>query len=128
MNEKLKKIKVLTEELAKAINEYLVSFEMERIIIKKEQFNNIRHLGKLNSYVHVFDYNNGMIFTLPDSGSSYEYEKMHYSKLMSGELEELVIIKKKTPFNSNGYEINYELEPIEKTKLFNLYPTIQSEK
>ena len=122
MNEKLKEVKNLSEQLANAINEYFASIDMDRVVIKKEQFHNIRHLGKLNSYVHVFDYNNGMIFTLPDSGNSYAYEKMHYVKLMSGELEQLVLNKKTTPFISDGYKINYELEPLEKSKLFNLYP------
>ncbi len=122
MNEKLKEVKTLSEHLTNAINEYFASIDIERVVINKEQFHNIRHLGKLNSYVHVFDYNNGMIFTLPDSGNSYAYEKMHYVKLMSGELEQIVLNKKKTPFISDGYKINYELEPLEKTKLFNLYP------
>ena len=122
MNEKLKEVKTLSEQLTNAINEYFASIDIERVVINKEQFHNIRHLGKLNSYVHVFDYGNGMIFTLPDSGNSYAYEKMHYNKLMSGELDQLVLNKKKTSFNFDNYEINYELEPIEKTKLFNLYP------
>jgi hypothetical protein len=126
MNEKLLEVKILSERLTKVINEYFDFVELERVIVKKEQFYKIRHLGKLNLYFHVFDYCNGMLFTLPDSKYSNDYETLIYSKLMSGELEQLVINKKKTPINFSGYKINYELEPIESTKLFNLYPNPQS--
>ena len=46
------------------------SFENERVIIKKEQFHNIKNLGKVSSYLHVIDNSNGMIFILPDRGIS----------------------------------------------------------
>jgi hypothetical protein len=122
MDIKLKEIQFLSDQLSKAISEYLTLIETDRIVIVKSQFHNIKLLGKLNSYVHVFDYCNGLVFTLPDSGNSYQYEKMHFLKLMSGELEQIVLNKKNPPVNQDKYIINYELEPAEKTRLFNLYP------
>jgi len=47
---------------------------------------------------------------------------MHYRKLFSGELEQLILIKLETQSNFNNYTINYQLEPLVKTKLYDLYP------
>ncbi len=122
MNENLKKIKILSEELTNAISEYLSITEKVRIIIPKVEFKNIRHIGKINSYRHVFKFDTNIYFELPDSGDSYGYEVMHYRKLLSGELEQLILIKLETPSNFNNYTINYQLEPLVKTKLYDLYP------
>jgi hypothetical protein len=74
----------------------------------------------LNSYLHAFEYTHGIFFTLSNS-SSYPYEFSHYSKLMSGELERLILIKLEKEYTTNDIVINYKLEPAEKTRLFDLY-------
>lgn len=122
MYENLKKIKSLSDQLSEAISEYLLSIEKERIIIPKTEFHKIKHIKKLNSYIHVFQFDNEICFTLPDSGNSYGYAVMHYTKLMSGQLEELILNKVENPSNTDYPIINYRLEPYEKTKLFKLYP------
>lgn len=121
VNEKLILIKDLAGQLANAIEEYISSIDPDRVVIEKMEFDKIRHIGMLNSYLHVFDYNNGIVFSLPDSGDSYAYQRMHYNKLMSGELQRLVLNKRKEVYKSVDYIINYELEPLPKTKLYNLY-------
>ena len=45
---------------------------------------------------------------------------------MKGELEQIILNKIQIPFYCGEYEINYELEPVEKKKLFNLYPSPQN--
>jgi hypothetical protein len=127
MDYKLNEIKILSEKLATAIGEYFKETERDRIIVRKDEFHNIKHLGKLNSYRHVFEFYNGILFTLADSGDSYAYEKIHFTKLLSGELDRLILIKKNVPFKADEYWINYELEPIEKTKLFDSYPKPNNE-
>ena len=71
MNEKLLIIKDQLEKLSKSINEYLESISQEEIIIKPENYNKIKYLGKTRFSDSVFDYNNGSIFSL-NPRNSYE--------------------------------------------------------
>ena len=121
MNERLLEIQKQLELLSSLIKEFLYTSEKERIVIEKEDFKYIRHIGKLNSYLHVFEYLNDIVFPLANS-SSYPYDFMHYSKLMSGELERIVLIKADHGNKIDGKAVNYKLEPLEKTRLFDLYP------
>jgi hypothetical protein len=120
MNKKIHEINKVLETLRTAIDDYFCSLNQERVVIEKQSFHKIKHIYKLNSYIHLFEYDQIILFTLTDSG--YPYKTMHYKKLMSGELDRIVLNKLDKPYTSDGYNINYELEPIEKTTLFDRYP------
>ena len=103
-----------------SINEYFESTRQDVIIINKEDFDKIKHLGKINSYIHLFEFNNEILFTLPNS-DSYPYANSHFVKLFSGELERIILNKLENPWKENNLFVNYELESEHKTKLRNLY-------
>jgi hypothetical protein len=118
MNQKLSEIQKQLETLNRLISEYLKSSEEERIVIKKEDFGKIKHIGSVpKTDWHAFDYNNGCTFHL----NGYAYAKEHFVKLMDGTLDRLIIVKRNEPYEIHNYLFNYQLEDIEKTKLFDLY-------
>lgn len=88
------------------------------IVIKKEDFANLRWVKKINSYVHLFEYKNSIRFTLPESGNSYRYQVSFYNKIMDGTIEEIILNKIE---NKSDSEVNYKLEDWHKTKLRELY-------
>jgi hypothetical protein len=128
MNEKIAEIKKQLENLNTLINEFLNSQNEERIVLKKENFGRIRYLSKTNGrndkYWHILDYNDGCIFLLNDNDS---YEHDHYTKLMNGELDRLILNKRDNYVVDHKYVLNYKLEPIERTKLHDLYESKENE-
>lgn len=118
MKEKLLIIKEQLEHLTKSINEYLESTAQEEIIIKPETFQKIKYLGITNHGVRVFDYDNGAIFIL---SSTYVYQNDKYEKLLSGNLERLILRKIDVPEVWGKWSVNYVLESEVETKLRELY-------
>ena len=91
MTEKLSEINKQLETLTALINEYQESFLQERVIITKDDFHKIDHLGNIYEK-RFFNYRNGMVFIL--YGNSDTYSGNIYKKLMSGELEQLILNRK----------------------------------
>ena len=122
MTEKLSEINKQLETLTALINEYQESFLQERVIITKDDLHKIEYLGRSNSNAnyHVFNYSDGMLFTLPNDNTK-SYANNHYIKLMAGELDRLILNRIPVPSNSNGFMVTYELESEERTKLKDLY-------
>lgn len=118
MKEKLLIIKEQLDHLTKSINEYLESTAQEEIIIKPENFQKIKYLGITNHGVRVFDYDNGSIFIL---SSTHVYQNDKYEKLLSGNLEKLIIRKIDVPEVWGKWSVNYVLESEVETKLRELY-------
>ncbi|MGZ9676405.1 hypothetical protein [Flavobacterium sp. GNP001] len=92
----------------------------DTIFIKKEDLKWIKYLGKLNSYINVFEYKQEVIFTLRVS-SSYPYDYEIYNKLMDGTLEILILNKREEEYVDSGHLINYTLEDKKNTILRDLY-------
>ncbi len=121
MTEKLSEINKQLETLTALINEYQESFLQERVIITKDNFGKIDHLGKvINQNYHVFNYGDGILFTLPDDGSK-SYQNNHYKKLMAGELDRLILNRRPSLHKLGDFLLNYRLESEERTKLKDLY-------
>lgn len=121
MNEKLSEINKQLETLTTLINEYQESLLQERVIITKDDLHKIEYLGTAkNGDYHVFNYSDGMLFTLPNDDTK-SYQNNHYIKLMAGELDRLILNRISVPRNLNGFMVNYELESAERTKLKDLY-------
>jgi len=98
----------------------------ETIFIRKDDLKWIKYLGKLNSYIYVFEYKNEVKFTLRVS-SSYSYELAKYKELMEGTLEILILKKRNKEYEHSRFSINYDLEEPENTKLRNLYNSPKGE-
>jgi hypothetical protein len=122
MNNDLSKIKEQLEKLLDSINDYLAGNAKNEIVIYKDEFHKIRHLGLIsNSDVNVFDFNNGVIFTLYNS-DSFPYQKLHFKKLVSGELDRIILRKRDSIWEKQGWSITYSLESEVETKLRDTYP------
>lgn len=119
MNDLLLKFRQQLISMIEEIDNYKADIE-DTLILKREDFKSLNYLGKLNSYIHVFEYKNGVKFTLRNS-STYSHDFETYRKLMNGTLEFLILNKKEKEYTSSGYTINYELENKNKTVLRNLY-------
>ena len=119
MNDLLFKLRQQLISMIEEIDNFKTDSE-DTLILKKEDFKSLNYLGKLNSYVHVFEYKNGVKFTLSES-TSYPHDLGTYRKLMNGSLELLILNKREKEFLSSGHTINYELENINQTVLRNLY-------
>lgn len=122
MNEQLSEINKQLETLTALINEYQESLMQERVIITKDNLHKIEYLGrsKFNANYHVFNFSDGMLFTLPNDNTK-SYQNNNYIKLMAGELDRLILNRISVPHNSTEFMINYELESEERTKLKDLY-------
>jgi hypothetical protein len=115
-------LKNLRDHLSAMIEEIdaYTHYEDQDIIIKSKEFKHLRHRGKLNSYVNVFEYKDGIKFTLRVS-QSYGYDYKIYQGLMDGSLDMLILNKRTEDHETDGHIINYTLEPYVDTKLRNLY-------
>lgn len=126
MNDLLIKLRQQLVSMIEEIDSYKIPHD-DVIIIKKEDFKAINYLGKLNSYLHAFEYKNGVKFTLGES-SSYPDELETYKKLSDGTLDILILNKRFEAFKSrSGHEINYNLENKIKTNLRNLYNPLEEQ-
>jgi hypothetical protein len=116
------------ENLSFLINEFLNSQNEERMVLYMEDFGRIKYLSKSNernkNYWHILDYNDGCSFILSDYDS---YDREHYTKLMNGELDRLILNKRDNSAVDAKYILNNKLEPIERTKLHDLYGSIEDE-
>jgi len=59
---------------------------------------------KINSYINLFEYKNSIRFTLPDSGTSYQYEVSFYKKIMDGSIDRLILNKLQLTINNDNVE------------------------
>ena len=118
MNPKLLLIKEQLEQLNTSITEYLESTNQEVIILKKEDFGKIKFLGTTKSGAQIFEFNNGVIFPLIPLLSN---DNEHYTKLLSGELDRLILNKRETSVKWDNWIVNYKLESEVETKLRDLY-------
>lgn len=126
MNDLLSKLRQQLISMIEEIDNFKAD-SGDTLILKKEDFKALKYLGKLNSYIHLFEYKEGMKFILRQ-GDSYPYDLKTYKKLMDGTLEVLILTKCEKEYISSGHSINYELEDIHKTILRNLYKTAEEEK
>ena len=121
MSNELIKIKEQLEILLISINDFLSANSKNEILLYKEEFHNIRHLGLIPyTAVNVFEFNQGIIFTLDNSDSS-PYQQMHFRKLLSGELDSIILRKRDSVWVKQGWSITYSLESEVETKLRNTY-------
>jgi hypothetical protein len=123
MNDLILKLRQQLISMIEEIDNFKTASE-NTLIIKKADFKSINYLGKLNSYIHLFEYKNGAKFILRQ-GASYPYDLETYQKLMNGTLEILILTKRENEYISSGHSINYELEDKHKTILRNLYSPIE---
>ena len=93
----------------------------ERVIITKDDFHKIDHLGNINEK-RFFNYRNGMVFFLDAVYNTYSGDI--YKKLRSGVLDQLILNRKSVLGHINAFMVNYELEDQQRTKLKDLYPEI----
>jgi hypothetical protein len=123
MSTELIKIKDQLESLLISINDFLSANSKNEIIIYKDEFHKIRHLGIISSTnLNVFDFSNGKIFTLHNHHSS-PYDQIHYQKLMSGDLDRIILRKRDSIWEKQGWSINFSLESEIETKLRDTYPS-----
>ena len=120
MDEFLPKLRQQLISMVEEIDTYLKIDDEKDIIIKKEDFNEIKHLT-YHVYDQLFEYKNGVKFSL-SMRDSYPYEKEVYKKLMDGTLESLILNKRSEGSEIVGHFINYKVEDKIKTNLRNLYP------
>ena len=120
MLNELKRIKEKLNQLIEEVEILEKSLSNDELIVGRNDFKKIKHKSKINSYLHKFEYVNGIFFILPSSGSN-NYEISVYNKLMTGELDRIILVKKKTPYEDKGDLINYELEEWHQTKLREIY-------
>lgn len=126
MSTELIKIKDQLESLLISINDFLSANSKNEIIIYKDEFHKIRHLGLVSKAFEVLGFENGVIFTLNNFSSfSVSYEQMHFQKLISGELDRIILRKRESIWDIDGFVINYQLESEIKTKLRDTYPSPQ---
>ena len=119
MKDLIIKLRQQLVSMIEEIDNYNIPLD-DTIFIQKEDLKWIKYLGKLNSYLHKFEYKGEVKFNLGVS-SSYPLELDCYKKLMDGTLE-LIILNKKENSDGSSY---YVLEDPIKTKLRNLYnPTV----
>ncbi len=69
---------------------------------------------------HIFNYDNRCVFILYED-SNRSYSGRQFSNLMEGTLDRLILNKRENILVEKQFQINYELERIERTKLFDLY-------
>lgn len=125
MSTELLKIKDQLESLLISINDFLLENSKNEIIIHKDEFHKIRHLGIISSSsINIFDFSDGKIFALQNDHSS-PYHQIHYQKLMSGDLDRIILRKRDSIWEKQGWSINYSLESEVETKLRDTYPSPQ---
>ena len=73
MNEILSEINKQLETLTALINEYQESLLQERVIITKDDFHKIDHLGNSNKQ-RFFNYRNGMVFFLDAVSNTFKLD------------------------------------------------------
>lgn len=123
MNETLNQLRMHLNSMLEIIDKYKEPVD-EVVIIRKNDMAELKHLRKINSYLHIFEFRKSIRFYLPDSGNSYQYEASFYKKIFDGTIERIILNKLE---NSNeNSEVNYKLEEWHKTKLRDLYSTDQS--
>ena len=96
MNPLLKNLREHLSAMIEEIDAY-THYEEHDIIIRSKEFKHLRHLGKLNSYLHVFEYKAGIKFILRVS-PSYNYDYKIYQGLMHGALDMLILNKRTLMF------------------------------
>jgi hypothetical protein len=121
MNDLIIKLRQQLVSMIEEIDNYNIPKD-DTLFIKKEDLKWIKYLGKLNSYINVFEYKQEAVFTLRVS-SSYPYDYEVYNKLMDGTLEILILNKREEEYQDSGHRINYNLEEKNNTILRNLYNT-----
>jgi len=124
MNDLLKSLREHLTAMIEEIDNYTHA-DSDNIIIYKKDFKFIKYNGKLNSYIHVFEYKEDIKFTLRLS-SSYPYELKIYKDITNGTLDFLILNKIKG-YSDGSQVINYSLEPVINTKLRNLYSPLKQE-
>jgi hypothetical protein len=121
MKDLIIKLRQQLVSMIEEIDNYNIPLD-DTIFIKKEDLKWIKYLGKLNSYINVFEYKQEVIFTLRVS-TSYPYDYEVYNKLMDGTLEILILNKREEEYLDSGHLINYTLEDKKNTILRDLYNT-----
>jgi hypothetical protein len=119
MNKNLAEINKQLEALSVLIGDYLNSSKEDRIIIYKDNFNNLNYLPRIVGYnLAIFNYDNRCLFFFAEQNN---YHKELYDKLLDGALDRLIIKKREVVLELKGSHFNYEIEPLERTKLYDLY-------
>lgn len=120
MKDLIIKLRQQLVSMVEEIDNYIIPLN-DTIFIKKEDLKWIKYLGKLNSYLHEFEYKNEVRFKLGNS-STYPLEQTVFLKLINGTLESIILNKfSYKAHDSEEQIIYYKLEDPIKTKLRNLY-------
>ena len=126
MLEQLKEIKEKLNLLIQEVENLENSILGEEIIIERKDFDKLKRVGTRGEWWQVFQFFNGAVFELNgEYGSSmeiYKYEYSIFKALIEGNLERIILIKRKEEIKTKeGFIITYVLEQEVDTKLRDTY-------
>ncbi|MEB2786504.1 hypothetical protein [Algoriphagus persicinus] len=117
MLNELKEIKEKLNQLILEVERLENEIHGEEIIIETKDFKYLKKIGATDSS-HVFEYLEGVIFTLPASSRTSPYKFSIFEKLYNKELDRIILLKRDTPFRGkNGYTITHNIEDEVGTKM-----------
>jgi hypothetical protein len=125
MLEQLKEIKEKLNLLIQEVENLENSIHGEEIIIERKDFDKLKRVGTRGKW-QVFQFFNGAVFELngEDGGSMeiYKYEYSIFKALIEGNLERIILIKRKEEIKTKeGFIITYDLEQEVDTKIRDAY-------